>query len=242
MNPLLRRPFLLYIPRCSMPDGVSEEILGMVYAPQLVCSACGNFLTNGFLHGTRILGYECAGEFGATKIWVQTMEKARAYTSLDDFQKEEQISPKQVGMMRGLACWTLLWPNHRFVAGMFKLMQSGEDLADNRKATVRQMLDERGGWEALIERRDHIYRCEVMELLYHAGRMIAYGEDFYPLGMPMVTEDVLAVFRSLKADAYRRGLSEKQAGKLFKMEEPYLELKSCLARLVGRILFQGREA
>jgi hypothetical protein len=225
-----------------MPAGVSDEILGMVYAPQLVCSACGNFLTYGFLHGASLLGYECGDRFGATKTWVQTMEKARAYTFLDDFRKEERISPKQVGMMRGLACWTQLWPDHRFAAGMFKLMQSGEDLADNRKVTVRQMLEERGGWEALIVRRDHIYRCEVMELLSRAGRKIAYSEDFYPLGMPMVSGDDLAVFRSLKADAYRRGLSEKQAGKLYKMEEPYLELKSSLARLVGRILFQGRGA
>ena len=199
MNPLLHRPFLLYIPRCWMPDGVSDEILGMVYAPQLVCSACGNFLTYGFLHGASLLGYECGDEFGATKTWVQTMEKARAYTSLDDFRMEVRISPKQVGMMRGLACWAQLWPDHHFAAGMLKLMQSGEDLAENRKATVRQMLDERGGWEALIAHRDHIYRCEMMELLFRAGRNIAYGENFYPLGMPMVTEDDLAVFRRLKA-------------------------------------------
>lgn len=238
MSSPLRRPFLLYIPHACMPEGVSEEILGMVYAPQLVCSFCGSFLTYGFLYGTRLVGYECGDRFGATKTWVQTMEKARAYCSLEDFRKEERISPRQVGMLRGLACWTQLWPEHSFAAGMFRLMMSGSDLAEKRKAAVQRMLAERGGWEALIERRDHVYRCEVMEMLYQAGELFASEGEYAWQIVPYVTAQDLAAFRSLKADACRRGLSEKQARKLYKMEETYLELKKGLTRQVGRILYR----
>lgn len=242
MSSPLRRPFLLYIPHACMPAGVSEEILGMVYAPQLVCSFCGNFLTYGFLYGTQLVGYECGDGFGATKTWVQTMEKARAYQSLEAFRKEERVSSKQVGMLRGLSCMTQLWPANRFAAGMFKSMQATMELTADQKTTIRNMLEERGGWEALIERRDHIYRCEVMEMLYQAGELFASEGEYAWQIVPYVTTQDLADFRSLKADAYRRGLSEKQTHKLYKMEETYLELKKGLTRQVGKILFQGRDA
>ena len=238
----LRRPFLLYVPRHWMPVGVADNILGIVYAPQLVCSSCGQFLFHGFLRGNRLLGYECASGFGETKTWVQFMEKARAYSSVEQFWNESLISSKQVGMMRGLACMVQIWPENRFAAGMFKIMQAGKEFTDNQKTAVRRMIEERGGWEALVERRDHIYRCEVMELLYQSGRKIASRDIFDPLGIRMVSNEDRAVFKSLKSSAYRFGLSEKQAGKLWKMEEDYLELKSSLAWLVGRILFRGRES
>ena len=238
----LRRPFLLYVTRRWMPDGVADDILGIVYAPQLVCSSCGQFLFHGFLRGKGLLGYECAGGFGETKTWVQFMEKARAYSSVEQFWKENLVSPKQVGMMRGLASMVQIWPENRFAAGMFKIMKAGKELTGNQKAAVHRMLEERGGWEALIERRDHIYRCEVMELLYQSGRKIASRDIFDPLGIHMVSDEDLAVFKSLKSSAYRFGLSKKQAGKLYKLEESYYELKQSLAWLVGRILFLGRES
>ena len=240
MNVSLRRPFLLYAGRGWLPEDMDQEIRGCVYAPQLVCSGCGKFLSYGFIRGTELLGYECASGYGATRSWVQWMEKARAYTTIQSFLREAAISPKLVGTMRGLSCMTQIWPENNFAAGMFKLLQAGRELSVDQKSTVQRMLEERGGWEALIERRDHIYRCEMMDFLYFHGYEIAHDGIFSPLGVLMVTEDDWAVFKSLKSAAFRFGLSDKQAGKLYKLEEDYLELKSCLARQVGRILFYGR--
>jgi hypothetical protein len=239
MNVSFRKPFLLYADRLWLPEGVDDEILGCVYAPQLVCSGCGQFLSNGFLRGTELLGYECAGGYGATRTWVQWMEKARAYSTIQSFLREASIRTKMVGMMRGLACWLQLWPETEFAAGMFKLLQAGRELTGKQKSAVLRMLEERGGWEALVERRDHVYRCEVMEFLYLHGYEILEEGMYLP---PMISEEDRAVFKSLKSAAFRFGLSGKQAGKLYKLEENYLELKNCLARQVGRILFYGRGA
>lgn len=229
------RPYLLHLTREQVDGAESDDILAAIYAPGLICNFCFEWLQYGLVCENGLIGRECAYEngYGNSGPWLKALQAGRCFSMPGEFLTFRGLRPGAGGLLRGLSLSQQLEPQHGFAAGMYKLLMEGKTLTPKQAQAVRRMLAERGGWKAMLTKRDRLVRLK--RFAWMNAWTITSGSR-----APIPGAADLETIASLERAAWAQGLSIKQERLLHVIEERYYLLRhqysEDLARQLNRNL------